>query len=129
MTNEEKKVIEANRELWLKALKSGEYAKGDTFLNKKDAMGVNRFCCLGVAAEIFKSKSTLIDINQGGDVTYDSNPTSAPQYVIEALGLYSDFGKDSRYYESLASINDTSNSFEPVIDAIETGAFWMPLNA
>lgn len=44
------------KELWVQALRSGEYVQGTGFLNKD-----GRFCCLGVLCEVL-DKSKLMDI-------------------------------------------------------------------
>lgn len=100
---------------WIKALRSGEYKQGINSLcihslyNDKNV----RYCCLGVADKCLNLGETNRDrlIN-----TY------------KEIGLYSEGGrftekvmKNSLYYESLMSMNDSGEfSFNEIADFIET---------
>ena len=96
--------------------------RGDTYLNFE-----NRFCCLGVACEIFKTDDTDVKVYETTHVQYEGDGVRAPQYVINRLNLYGTWGDRSDSADSLADINDFSNTFEPVIEAIKTGKYWKPL--
>jgi hypothetical protein len=105
-----------NQTKWLEALRSGEYQQGDTYLCYE-----NKYCCLGVAAEIFQTENTHIGLH-ANDTTkaFDGSIFSAPPYVVETLGLYSDKG-GSVYvgHPSLAGLNDDGVPFKDIADRIE----------
>lgn len=117
-------MLTENQQKWLAALRSGKYAQGQCDLHRGD-----RFCCLGVAAELFKTPETKIETYKGENgplYVYDENTTVAPDYVIEALGLLGGFGNKRdeesgapRYTLSLAQLNDTGKSFAEIADIFE----------
>lgn len=121
MTSPTSKEIKNNRELWLKALKSGEYEKGIGMLCRN-----NKYCCLGVASEILKTDDVEVIVNQGVSwKSYDGENVFAPEYVIKALGLNNRAGAGIN--NTLTRINDSNKTFKPVIEAIETGEYWKKL--
>lgn len=50
--NRQAKLKPAVKELWLKALRSGEYKQGDSKLKKRNYGGTVQHCCLGVLCDI-----------------------------------------------------------------------------
>lgn len=90
---------------WLRALRSGEYKQGTEVLG--DARG---YCCLGVLACEMVPELANAD---GGMVTVSGNC----QFLPDDLTLL--FGFDRAQMGTLASLNDDSVSFEPVIKWIE----------
>ena len=125
--------IQKNRDDWLEALESGRYKKGTKVLCKNPSDNTpKRFCCLGVAAEIFKEEGTKLTVTKEGWMVYDVDYELAPDYVVNKLGLHDKKGgssdNESIYVnDHLARINDISSTFEPVIKAIRTGLYWKPL--
>ena len=115
-TNEQ--IIE-NRRKWEEALESGDYKKGTRYLRSKD----DEYCCLGVACELFDGDSEL----GGKRYLYGNQSATATFRVVSALGLYSENGLHKDGASSLARINDSSYSFEPVISAIKTGNYYREL--
>lgn len=105
---------------WLNALRSGDYLKGKGKLNCD-----NKYCCLGVLAEIEKYPKSLSDIglisynNVSSHLTSDSNV----YVVLRSLGDFHGFiiiiENDLRKFISLASINDSTETFNEVIEIIE----------
>lgn len=109
-----------NQEIWVQAIESGKYPQGRQDLNCN-----GRFCCLGVACELF---SVVIDSFQlcGGLITRygteeDSEPCSslAPIGVIKALALRDEFGHISEAFgilphSSLSTMNDKGLDFPTI---------------
>lgn len=114
------------RKLWVQALRSGEYQQGVAFLKRN-----NRYCCLGVACEVYQKHVGDLGISLG---TTDADPTSfdnemchLPEKVCEWLGLnycgVFQAGPDARYND-LEELNDNAElSFDQIADTIETATF------
>ena len=92
-----------NQERWLRELESGNRKQGRGTLNLKGA-----FCCIGLAAELFKTSSIIVEEGVNGSTSYDGNSKCAPGYVIEALKLRSSRGeaKSWQHFWSLVEMND-----------------------
>ena len=101
-----------NQTLWLEALRSNNYAQGRYSLRRED-----RFCCLGVACEIFGVPSSIPD---EGSVAYglSEEVCGAPIETIELLQLYGQAGDDVGSSDSLAHMNDNGASFTQIADLI-----------
>lgn len=118
------------KEKWLEALRSGKYEKTkgnlcevDTFTDKKS------YCCLGVLCDLHRK------ITKKGDHTwtpmvgsqhYMGHSGFLPMKVMKWAGIKKDDGQFAHKKEdgtedinSLTSINDRTDTFEKVIDAIE----------
>ncbi len=101
---------------WLRALKSGEYAKGVGSLCRVE---LQEYCCLGVLAaemvpELFKpalgeSRAAVINANDPFD--YDES------YLPDDLATLWDMSRDEQH--ALAGINDREQTFDKVIEYIE----------
>lgn len=115
-----------NQEIWIQALESGKYPQGKRNLNNN-----GRFCCLGVACEIFshdlrlKRTSALPFFSQDySDVAIsyaneeDPEPcfSLAPISVVRKLALIDEAGHINDYleYASLASMNDNGLKFAAI---------------
>ena len=107
------KELTENQKIWLAALRSGDYKQGTLYLRTVN----DTFCCLGVAADLFKSDDTEVEL-KGEAYIYDDNGCLAPEYVVNALGL-----KDRLGYcytgGSLAAINDKGKTFAEIADTFE----------
>lgn len=108
--------IPKNIQLWLDALRSGDY---DQYRGALE--GNNSYCCLGVACRVANYHGTKIRLEDyallGGSL--DSQPE-----VQKWLGLYHDYGETRNdSMPSLVKLNDTLRlSFEQIADHIE--AHW-----
>lgn len=105
-----------NQQRWIEALRSGEYTQGRDYLCRN-----GNYCCLGVAAEMFKTPATNIEINpENGLKLFDNASALAPEYAKEALGLRSRLAHhESETEKSLSSLNDNGLSFNQIADRIE----------
>ena len=102
-----------NQTLWLEALRSGLYAQGTGYLNHTD-----KFCCLGVACEIFTDPLDL-DTDLDGLVTiYEGRRSCAPEAIIDRLGLRGELGESFSNRSSLAQLNDDQISFHEIADLV-----------
>lgn len=94
-----------NAKRWVEALRSGKYEQGKNGLRTKD-----KFCCLGVACDIYDN--TIWD-------KLPENLGRLPSYVREWLDLSHDEGEYKGSY--LTNDNDIKNkSFEEIADIIES---------
>ena len=122
-----KEEIIQNRLLWEESLASGNYAKGQDALRQGD-----EYCCLGLASELLSIGSEIIDVHQSKDGVYhyDYSCATAPHYVVDGLGLNNAVGAPNAglNIKPLAYINDTSDTFKPVLEAIQTGNYYKDLN-
>lgn len=125
---------------WLDALESGKYEQGKTFLNKN-----NKFCCLGVACDLFAEKLGLVIENDDGIIGYankvedqsqrwesDYTSTTLPKPIMELLKIRDNCGEfinktviaskndyGTMSYGSLAGMNDSGNfSFKDIAEYI-----------
>ena len=95
---------------WLKALRSGKYKKGRSFLRKKD-----RYCCLGVLMDIVcpeqwrraETEFEIYTVCSNGETDFPS------KYQLKKIGL------SFPYAEQLAKHNDRGWSFARIADKIE----------
>lgn len=98
-----------NQERWLTALESGEYPQGKSSLCLQ-----GKYCCLGVASDLFVPKDEQkLDPTTDG-VAYQGETAVAPPAVIEALGLDGSTGYIGGDEVSLASMNDNGMSFPEI---------------
>lgn len=102
--------MNSNAKKWVTALRSGKYKQGQSYLRTG-----NRFCCLGVACDLF-GKDKNIEWDEEIFLTaYDV----LPYVVMEWLGL----NKESGSYNSgsLVSLNDDQErTFKQIADIIES---------
>lgn len=108
-------MLTENQTRWLAALRSGDFKQGHSYLRTcKD-----EFCCLGVAAEMFKPDD-LEPEPRGALLAYDGEACLAPQYVVNTLNLRDFLGsaRDPSEY-ALSSMNDAGKTFAEIADIIE----------
>lgn len=98
----------ARRDRWADALESGEYKQGDEWLCHE-----GKYCCLGVACEIFETEASLLRSSGATAVAWDGQAGLAPSSLVEFLGLYSDSGMHI-VHGSLASLNDEGTPFAEI---------------
>ena len=104
-----------NQEKWLTALESNEYQQGKGYLHSQN----NKFCCLGVAADLFKTTPSTLD--DTAHYLYNGHKSLAPRFVIEALHLYNSTGDALRPVDrhmSLTALNDSGYSFKEIAKII-----------
>jgi hypothetical protein len=118
--------LNANARKWVRALRSGKYKQAKLRLGQIDAKGVARFCCLGVACELFRKsggKLAVKEIQLGLclGLKYGGASTYLPGQVKTWLGLKSidgAYGKNS--LQSLACDNDEGRKFTTIAKTIES---------
>lgn len=108
------------KQLWLAALRGGEYVQGKHSLHVDSA-----FCCLGVLCDLhqkttgkgqwFKSGTDSSQLYKDEDGAYSK--VSLPAGVMKWAGLVRDESKTSP--GALADMNDRGDSFLMIADVIE----------
>lgn len=110
-------------DLWVKALRSGEYTQGHGTLRATDKDGKPRLCCLGVLCEVAIKEgvpltTTEEEYSSGGTyVTYDGASAYPPESVEEWAGLTNTSGL---HRHDPASWNDSDHeTFETIASRLE----------
>ena len=104
---------------WLEALRSGEYQQGTGRLRGTDSEGQSKFCCLGVLADLM-----------GADWSDDSDPCTLCYLDGKEVTSWGGVLEAGRPAEglggvgysmrcTLATMNDTGETFEEIADYIE----------
>ncbi len=114
-------MLNENAKKWVAALRSGEYKQGRNWLLAQD-----RFCCLGVACNLFDA-SKWEESREGekivgfghGVMVFDGQNQSLPSCVREWLGLADAEGRHI-HGTTLSGLNDTGRSFTDIADLIES---------
>lgn len=117
---------------WVKALRSGKYTQGTGVLRRHLDYGSVRYCCLGVAAELFAKKAgcTVEQVWSARDTCFDQCdsylPESLQRYMFKksAVDQTNNLANPSVPYlggrSGLAHLNDYQNlSFNQIADLIE----------
>lgn len=96
---------------WVKALKSGKYAQGTSYLKQG-----SEYCCLGVLSSIspYKNNFTRMNLN----VNDKSKNSVLPVPIRDWAGMRTTSGELNNDC-SLTSMNDNGSSFEQLADFIE----------
>ena len=103
---------------WLKALRSGEYIKGEGALCKvngeRDAPAEVTYCCLGVLYEIVNGEDAWVTTRHDYTSYYHlkTKQRNKGTYGAHLIGM--------EHMTKLISINDHSATFKLVIAYIET---------
>lgn len=111
---------------WIKALRSGKYKQGRSFLHKHTKNG-DHYCCLGVLCDL-AVKAGVID-----SPTYNASEnifeygkkkdtTLLPYKVQKWAGLRTDGGNfcTSKFTDNLAELNDEGKRFTTIATFIES---------
>lgn len=119
------------RNKWVKALTSGKYKQGKSFLRKKRGE-TERFCCLGVLCELAVKAKVIPapELKDQGIYEYiDYNQAGLPQEVKNWVGLSGEYGEykvgtvtlAGKVLEdnSLASLNDKGTKFKTIAKLIQ----------
>lgn len=101
------------RKRWTEALRSGEFEQGTRYL-----CADGKYCCLGVACEIFKDEAGLPREVLPNKVYYDGKAGSLTNIMTDFLGLQDDIG--SYNTESLVNHNDNLVPFAVIADIIDS---------
>lgn len=107
-----------NQKLWIKALRSGFYQQGASYLNRD-----GECCCLGVACEVFGLEREA-SAHDGETYRYgiDKSTAIAPPEVLNALALRDFEGRAYDFpYKKLVQLNDSEGaSFSDIASLLET---------
>lgn len=112
------------KEMWVKALRSGQYDQGTLYLKKEDFETKNiQYCCLGVLAEITSHEFKINDDNDGtyyleGERVGGMSPRLASFLPISIENRLFD-EKASNHIATLMTMNDDGESFNTIADYIE----------
>ena len=104
-----------NQTRWIEALKSGLYAQGVFALRRDD-----KFCCLGVACEIFGVPRTPTTGSNEMAYGLSEEICGAPIETIDLLQLWGTAGDDIGSQSSLATLNDNGHTFAEIATLLET---------
>lgn len=108
------------KELWVNALRSGEYEQGEGNLRVRLDNGSYEFCCLGVLCDIYRKETGEGDWGQ--DNFFLGESEYLPIKVTSWAGLRDSnpVVRDSDDFNSeLADLNDGGVDFETIADYIE----------
>lgn len=115
---------------WVEALRSGEYRQGEGYLQDHEG----KFCCLGVACEIFSLEYHHSDSflpseaiprlklrDEAGDIFSSLAVEELEKYLVteEDKRIYRNACEDGYAYTDLAQINDNGYSFKMIANIIE----------
>lgn len=105
-------------ELWVKALRSGEYKQAKGVL-QNDRGG---YCCLGVLCDVAEKEGIKTYKTAGVKLLGPTLGTQAA--VMKWAGLYDDCGAVKRevgesYRPALSGLNDSGDDFPKIADFIE----------
>lgn len=112
------KTPRARRELWVAALRSGEFKQGKAALRTAEG-----YCCLGVGCEIYRryhsSRVTWVGFSPQ-KWRFDAESSWLPLTVRDWFGLATSAGQ-IKYYDDLSAMNDRGASFTEIANVIEDG--------
>ena len=101
------------RKIWVEALRSGKYEQGRATL-----FADGKFCCLGVACDLFAEEFGLHVSENRGRRSYNGRSAYLPDPLCDALGL-ADIGGEYIGH-SLTDLNDRGATFAEIADIIES---------
>jgi hypothetical protein len=118
---------------WVKALRTGKYKQGTSFLKLTDnRSNKTYYCCLGVLCELYNEESkknkkkmlsekTRIDV-YGHVHSFNNQKKILPNKVMNWSGLLDgagDFNEPCCSFNSLVAMNDEGCSFKKIAKTIE----------
>ena len=119
------------KNLWVKALRSGNYKQGLGRLHRQGAEG-DVYCCLGVLCELaIKMGVDVSTDSRYGSREYDGELCVLPASVREWAEMYSsdgtlddavevELGEDDEMFSALDAYNDDAGAtFDQIADVIE----------
>lgn len=98
---------------WVKALRSGEYAKGTSCLMAEPRNNEFQYCCLGVLGAEMTPEFVAVQSNVCAEFAIAGETAYLPDDLAILWGL------DESTQHELAEINDKAEDFGPVIDWID----------
>ncbi len=110
-----------NAKAWVKALRSGEYKQGKSYLRRGD-----RYCCLGVACDLYQKSDKFKleeDVLKNKVFMFDGNHEYLPLKVYIWLGLTTPIGIFTKTFNgvgTLYSLNDKGSRFKTIAKFIES---------
>ena len=121
---------------WVKALRTGKYKQGNSFLKVTDKRSNKTYyCCLGVLCELYNEeskknkkkmlseKTRINELYDHGHVhSFNNENTILPNKVMNWSGLShqnGNFNKPCCGFDSLAAMNDEACSFKKIAKTIE----------
>ncbi len=119
-----KKEVEKNVRKWLRALRSGDYEQG-----RERLANDGKFCCLGVACEVFHARRIedgrhlkYADFGGTDDQQFQWNDLTLPELLRRKLGLTDSSGEfENDETSSLTRMNDLYEAtFDEIADLIES---------
>lgn len=108
------------KQLWVHALRGGEYQQGRKCLKRVTPEG-DQHCCLGVACEVFAGDGYDIErLLLGNEVFFDYRSAFLPERVQKWLGLKTRDGRSDTLY-ALFELHDSGNkTFREIADIIDS---------
>jgi hypothetical protein len=124
------------KELWIEALRSGKYKQTQDLLRTGKTDKSAKFCCLGVACDIYAKETGEGQWKYNADKTRmefcDTNgqmmgAAFLPDAVRKWMGLRTENGASRKEDTTLTSLNDEYNySFEQIADKLEANeGYWV----
>jgi hypothetical protein len=107
------------KELWMKALRSGDYVQGIGALCYAQRDGTKKYCCLGVLCELARDEVDLVITRDSDRRLFNGEDAVLPQTVIEWAGLSNPNPIIGVHGHSAADLNDTGGTFREIADLIE----------
>lgn len=99
---------------WIKALRSGKYKQGRSYLHADD-----KFCCLGVLCELAVESGVILPARkEQEDWCYTYGVSSTAAMPPAEVKFWSDL-TNADTLNTLANMNDGGYSFEDIADFIE----------
>lgn len=110
-------MLTENQEKWLQALESGDYEQGQNYLVKD-----SKYCCLGVACEIFEAMYVTRNTPESSYRVYSSGSFLPPEDVVEKLGLRDNKGSDHHgsFGHTLVGLNDSGKTFKEIVKIVRS---------
>lgn len=118
------------KELWLSALRGGEYHQGKNLLHKSfpEDHRPDEFCCLGVLCDLAVKNGVILSqdvhilqgrVEEYSYIEYQGSSSFLPDAVQKWSGVWSDNGSFDDGTDSLVRLNDDGIPFLNIANVIE----------
>lgn len=118
---------------WVKALRSGKYKQGQSWLKQYNNKGQEQHCCLGVLCELYNDKMKKnhkkslkirnVDGLEANFVYFNNQSQGLPKVVRQWAGMKDSLGyfinTNGEFSQSLADLNDIGHKFKTIANTIE----------